>query len=65
MKENDYFICLMCHKVLNNARERKQHLRMHRERNETCATLGTATGRRLSTTREDIYRMCVEGKTPH
>lgn len=37
MKENDYFICLMCHKVLNNARERKQHLRMHRERNETCA----------------------------
>lgn len=37
MKENDYFICLMCRKVLNNASERKQHLRMHRERNETCA----------------------------
>ena len=36
MKENDYFICLMCRKVLNVS-ERKQHLRMHRERNETCA----------------------------
>ncbi len=36
MKENDYFFCLMCRKVLN-AMERKQHLRMHRERNETCA----------------------------
>lgn len=37
MKENDDFFCLMCRKVLNNASERKQHLRMHRERNETCA----------------------------
>ena len=37
MKENDYFYCLMCRKVLNNAMERKQHLRMHREKNETCA----------------------------
>lgn|GEM_PF-2873868 len=37
MKENECFYCLMCRKVLNNASERKQHLRMHRERNETCA----------------------------
>lgn len=37
MKENECFYCLMCRKVLNNAMERKQHLRMHRERNETCA----------------------------
>lgn len=36
MKENECFYCLMCRKVLN-AMERKQHLRMHRERNETCA----------------------------
>lgn len=36
MKENEYFFCLMCRKVLD-ASERKQHLRMHRERNETCA----------------------------
>lgn len=36
MKENDYFICLMCRKVLD-ASERKQHLRMHREKNENCA----------------------------
>lgn len=37
MKKNKGFYCLMCRKVLNNASERKQHLRMHRERNETCA----------------------------
>ena len=37
MKENECFYCLMCRKVLNNAMERKQHLRMHREKNETCA----------------------------
>lgn len=37
MKENDYFFCLMCRKMLINAMERKQHLRYHRERNETCA----------------------------
>ena len=37
MKENECFYCLMCRKVLINAMERKQHLRYHRERNETCA----------------------------
>lgn len=37
MKENECFYCLMCRQVLNNASERNQHLRMHRERNETCA----------------------------
>lgn len=37
MKKNERFYCLMCRKVLNNASERKQHLRMHRKRTETCA----------------------------